>query len=171
MSGDISLAADCSACAALCCIAFAFTEGEEFAVDKPANEPCSNLRDKGRCAIYETRAESGYPGCLKFDCQGAGQRVVQQLFDGQSWQDDAKLVEPMSAAMRAMLVVHQQLQLLRTAAALPLTPVEQSRLDELLSVLEPEPEFTPETLADLDLKSVRSGVSEFLKGLRHHFAR
>ena len=42
----------------------------------PAGKPCPNLREDFRCRIHEQLAERGFPGCVVFDCFGAGQRLV-----------------------------------------------------------------------------------------------
>jgi hypothetical protein len=92
------LQSDCSRCAALCCIAFPAEKSPGFAVSKAGGEPCPHLDTCGACAIYDERAESGFAGCLQFECFGAGQRVVQGLFNGRSWQDEPDLLEPMIEA-------------------------------------------------------------------------
>ena len=47
------LRADCSRCAALCCVVPAFSRSSDFAIDKPAGRPCPNLRSDLRCGIHE----------------------------------------------------------------------------------------------------------------------
>ncbi|TXR55327.1 pentapeptide repeat-containing protein [Quadrisphaera setariae] len=74
------LRADCTRCAALCCVLPAFSASADFAVDKPAGTPCPNLRADARCGIHDRLVPSGFPGCVAFDCFGAGQRAVQVVF-------------------------------------------------------------------------------------------
>ena len=71
------LQADCSRCAALCCVLPAFSASADFALDKPAGTPCPNLRADALCGIHEQLVERGFPGCVAFDCFGAGQRAVE----------------------------------------------------------------------------------------------
>lgn len=66
------LAADCSVCRGLCCIAKSFEAGESFAITKPAHVPCVHLDEGRRCSIYGEREEKGFSGCAAFDCYGAG---------------------------------------------------------------------------------------------------
>ena len=71
------LQADCSRCAALCCVLPAFGASADFALDKPAGTPCPNLRADALCGIHDQLVERGFPGCVAFDCFGAGQRAVE----------------------------------------------------------------------------------------------
>lgn len=71
------LQADCSRCAALCCVLPAFSASADFALDKPAGTPCPNLRADALCGIHEQLVDRGFPGCVAFDCFGAGQRAVE----------------------------------------------------------------------------------------------
>ncbi|TNM68469.1 pentapeptide repeat-containing protein [Streptomyces sp. NP160] len=75
-----ALRADCGRCAALCCVLPAFSRSADFAVDKPAGTPCPHLRADARCGIHARLVPSGFPGCVAFDCFGAGQRAVQVVF-------------------------------------------------------------------------------------------
>lgn len=94
-SDPLPLRSDCRACAALCCIAYAAEESPAFSASKDAGQPCLNLDDCGACKIYEEREAKGFSACLKFECFGAGQRVVQHAFDGHDWRDDPALLAPM----------------------------------------------------------------------------
>ncbi len=168
MAERVSLQSDCSNCADLCCVAFAFSKGEDFAEDKQPDEPCQYLRTRHGCSIHKSRSEKGYPGCITFDCLGAGQRVTQNLFKGQSWRQSPELIGPMCEALRGMQDIHQDIELLRVAARFPLTPEERQQFEELISLLEPETEFTPETLSEFPLSAMRERVRVFLESLQHH---
>jgi hypothetical protein len=131
-----ALSADCSACAALCCLALALDRGESFAIDKPAGTPCPNLAGHA-CAIHADLAKKGFPGCTRYSCHGAGQRVVQEVFAGRSWQDDPALTGPMIAAFGDMRAVQSRLELLVAAEALPLAKGDAARRDALERALWP----------------------------------
>ncbi len=75
--------ADCTRCAALCCVHTTFTTSADFAIDKPAGTPCPNLGADHRCTIHDTLRPSGFVGCVAFDCYGAGQRVVARQLDAE----------------------------------------------------------------------------------------
>lgn len=73
----LDLHADCTRCVGLCCVALAFTASADFAIDKKAGEPCPNLGSDHRCLIHARLREEGFPGCVVFDCFGAGQKVTR----------------------------------------------------------------------------------------------
>ena len=79
------LHADCARCFGLCCVALPFARSADFAVDKPAGTPCTNLQEDFRCGIHGALRERGFAGCTVFDCFGAGQKVSQVTFGGQDW--------------------------------------------------------------------------------------
>ncbi len=76
------LQADCARCRALCCVGPAFGASADFAVDKPAGQPCTHLGADDRCRIHAQLRPLGFPGCVAYDCFGAGQHVVQVTFGG-----------------------------------------------------------------------------------------
>ncbi len=118
---------DCANCAALCCVALAFDRSKLFAIDKAAGQACVNLAGQGRCRIHNKLSDKGFGGCVQYDCHGAGQRVVQGMFSGQSWQKHPTLLAPMLEAFRMMRDVHELWLLLDTALKLPLSADEISQ--------------------------------------------
>src|SRR6201999_2159525 len=60
----------------------------------------------------------GFPGCIVYDCFGAGQHVAQRVFGGVSWREQPGTAEPMFAAFAVMRQRHELLWLLDEAAAL-----------------------------------------------------
>lgn len=120
MAPVLETRSDCTRCAALCCIAYPSDEMPGFAAAKAAGEPCPKLAANGLCTIYERRAEEGFAGCIRFECFGAGQHVVQTLFDGRDWRDDAALLGPMIDAFLAMRPVSDLAYLVeRALGAMP----------------------------------------------------
>ena len=77
----MNLAADCSRCLGLCCVVPAFAASSDFAFAKPAGVACRHLAADASCSIHDRLIPSGFPGCVAYDCFGAGQRVVA-LFGG-----------------------------------------------------------------------------------------
>lgn len=102
MSTPLETRADCSRCAALCCIAYPSEDVPGFSAVKAAGEPCPKLGGDGRCTIYDRREEEGFSGCIRYECFGAGQQVVQTLFEGQDWRDDPALRGPLVETFLAM---------------------------------------------------------------------
>jgi len=113
------LRADCSRCFGLCCVVPAFSRSADFAIDKPPGRPCPHLASDFRCGIHATLRERGFPGCVAFDCFGAGQKVAQETFGGISWRDAPETAADMFAVFDVMRPLHQWLWYLDEALAVP----------------------------------------------------
>jgi hypothetical protein len=136
-----TLSADCSRCAALCCVALAFDRSALFGFDKPAGVPCAHLHGHA-CSIHAARESEGFGGCVRYDCLGTGQRVTHDLFDGRSWQDDPSLGASMMEAFHRLHEVHELLELVRAASDWPLDPPRAATrlaLEEKLATLHEVP--------------------------------
>ncbi|MCV2882284.1 hypothetical protein [Actibacterium sp. XHP0104] len=157
---------DCGSCAALCCLALAFDKGDMFAFDKPAGLPCPNLDACGDCLIYDELKPQGFAGCTVYSCNGAGQRVTQELFAGATWLNDPKLAAPMIDAFRVMRQVHDLIAMLMAAGNLPLEDDQQEELEDLLEELVPEDGWTTDTLAALEAGPLPARAQAFFRGLR-----
>ncbi|MEM5518734.1 hypothetical protein WNY37_17380 [Henriciella sp. AS95] len=155
-----SLRADCARCAALCCLALAFDRSEQFAIDKKSGEPCPYLDGCSGCRIHSDREPLGFGGCVTFDCLGAGQRVSEHYFPGQSWSADPSLIEPMSRAFLVVLRAHECLLLLREAQKLHLRSHDFERASALQKKL---------WLAGCDgvqISALQKETADFLSGLK-----
>lgn len=135
MAAPLETRSDCSRCAALCCIAYPSDEMPGFSAAKDAGEPCPKLSAEGLCTIYEDREAKGFAGCIRFECFGAGQHVVQHLFAGRDWRDDPTLLGPMIETFLAMRPVSDLAFLIERAR--PVAPGEAvaarfAQLDEEL---------------------------------------
>ncbi len=167
--GTVDLTPDCNQCAALCCVFLAFDEGESFGFDKAAGEPCRNL-SRHACTIHADLATTGFKGCVHFDCQGAGQRVVQEVFAGRSWRDQPELAAPMEAAFRAMRRLHEDYALLTAAPRLFLTAQEEALRTNLLSALAAQSPQTEASLAAYKSGPLPRAVKDYLATLRQRLA-
>lgn len=78
--GREELRADCARCTGLCCVGPALTVSADFALAVPAGVPCPNLLADSRCGIHDQLRPRGFPGCVAFDCFGAGQQVSRVTF-------------------------------------------------------------------------------------------
>ena len=168
---EISLQADCSRCAGLCCVALAFDASEQFAIDKAADQPCRNLTSGGLCSVHAKLGDIGFGGCVLYTCDGAGQRVTQEVFAGKSWQDDAALLPRMTAASRIMRKIHQLLVLLDAATQLPLNDMDRKELWRIKATLDCENGWTEATLVSFEQGDVEKGAQKFLAGLRGYFPK
>jgi len=157
---------DCTSCAALCCVVFAFDRSESFAIDKGAGEVCPNLSNSGQCNVFDHRSELGFKGCITYTCHGAGQRVTQQVFQGRSWRDDGALTQRMGEALSVLRRVHEQLAILDAAKSLPLSDDHLHELYHLSSELIPADGWSEESLAAFPIDEMVSRVRAFLQSLR-----
>jgi Pentapeptide repeats (8 copies) len=125
----VDLLADCARCVGLCCVVPAFAASADFAIDKPAGQPCPNLAGDFRCRIHSRLREKGFRGCTVYDCFGAGQRVVQELFDG-------KPDPRMHQVFPVVRQVHEWLWYLHQAKTLTEDPEIDRTIAELETVTE-----------------------------------
>ncbi|MEV6347845.1 pentapeptide repeat-containing protein [Actinoplanes sp. NPDC051851] len=155
--------ADCSRCAALCCVAPAFAKSSDFAVDKPAGRPCRNLGDDFRCGIHEELPQRGFRGCVVFDCFGAGQRITQETFAGRDWRSSPELAGPMFALLPVMRQLHELMWLLTEALALEEARPVHDRLETALSETDRLAGGDAGELVGLDVDAYRQRVNGVLR--------
>ncbi len=146
----------------------AFDRSEEFALDKPGFKACPKLGADDRCRIHDRLEPEGFRGCVIYDCLGAGQRVVQELYASRSWREDPELLPQMWQAVTTLRGVHQMILLLTEAEKLPLSPDERSALYDTLGELDPLEGWEPDGLACSGNAAV-ARAGEFLRSLRRHF--
>lgn len=144
------LVPDCESCAALCCVAPSFEASADFAFDKAAGARCPNLTHDQRCTIHAELAQRGFPGCVAFDCYGAGQRVTR-AFAGLEGADRER-----NEAFSSSCVVHELLWQLTEAAQLcppaqHVVGAELAREIEALDAIAREP-ARARSDAELDLQ-------------------
>ena len=159
------LTEDCSRCAGLCCLAYPFEAHEDFGLIKKADTPCPNLAQDFQCTIHDDLAACGFGGCAAYSCAGAGQRVTQVLFDGETWRDDPDLLSHMTHALRVLRPIHEALLVLQEAAELPLPQDLRTRSAALMHALSTE---TPSSVWDFEEDSVQdalAGLPEFVEAI------
>jgi hypothetical protein len=103
------LQADCGRCFGLCCVAPGFSASADFAIDKPAGQPCPNLLPDFRCGIHQRLRQQGFRGCAAYDCFGAGQWVSQVTFGGVDWRQAPDTARPMFDAFAVSRQLHELL--------------------------------------------------------------
>ena len=116
------LVADCSRCAALCCVIPTFTRSSDFAIDKPAGTPCPNLLSTLRCGIHTELRPRGFPGCTVYDCFGAGQYVTEVTFGGHDWRTSPDVAEQMAEVFAVVRILHELMRYAAEAAAFVVPP-------------------------------------------------
>ena len=122
------LRADCARCAGLCCVLPEFAASADFAISKPAGQPCPHLQPDARCRIHAGLRERGFGGCAAFDCFGAGQQITQVTFAGRDWRQDPAVLPSMAAVFPVMRQLRELLWYLTEALALPAAQSLQAEL-------------------------------------------
>ncbi|MDQ1910485.1 pentapeptide repeat-containing protein [Paenibacillus sp. GD4] len=162
LSGQRHLQADCERCFGLCCVALPFAASTDFAADKAAGQPCSNLKSDFRCSVHSSLRQIGYRGCTVYDCFGAGQKVSQETYAGRDWRQAPETAKPMYEVFPVMRQLHELLWYL--SEALTLQPAQSIR-EALASALEETERLTglsAEAILELDVASHRAKVNELL---------
>ncbi|NMO91824.1 pentapeptide repeat-containing protein [Actinomycetospora sp. TBRC 11914] len=155
---DLDLVADCGSCSGLCCVAPAFARSADFALDKPAETPCPNLRVSvpGRsdapCSIHATLSERGFPGCVAFDCFGAGQRVSAD------WRDGPAAAREAFDAFAVLRPLHEVLWYLTE----PCDDAPAELRDEVARAASRVAALADGPLGEVDVAAVRAEVGELL---------
>lgn len=144
------LRTDCESCFALCCVAPAFSASADFAIDKPAGQPCSNLQGDFRCGIHNRLRQQGFRGCTGYDCFGAGQKVAQVTFGGRDWRQAPLTTTRMFEVFPIVRDLHELLWYLTEALTLlPAGPLH-GELSLAFDETEGLTRQTPEALVGLD---------------------
>lgn len=159
---DRALSADCARCFGLCCVAPAFAKSSDFAVTKPAGKACVNLGDGFACGIHDRLRDTGFPGCVVYDCFGAGQRIAQVTFGGVSWRDTPDRAPQMFAAYAVMRDLHELLFYLTQAAEFPAASLMQAQIGKALADVRRLADGDAAELTTLDTDAVRRDVNPLL---------
>ncbi|SBT45033.1 Pentapeptide repeat-containing protein [Micromonospora narathiwatensis] len=156
------LRADCARCFGICCVAPAFAASADFAIDKPAGQPCPNLRADSRCDIHRDLRQQGFPGCTVFDCFGAGQHVAQGTFGGRDWRGDPATARLMFDTFAVMRPLHELLWYLTEALALTSPGPLRENLAAALAETGRLTDGSPDDLLALDVDAHRDRVNRLL---------
>ncbi|MGH3312567.1 MAG: pentapeptide repeat-containing protein [Streptomyces sp.] len=156
------LCADCANCFALCCVALPFAASADFALDKDAGQPCTNLRPDFRCGIHTELRERGFSGCVAFDCFGAGQKVSQVTFGGQDWRQAPGTARQMFDVFPVMRQLHELLRYLTEALALPPARPLYGELRRALEDTDRLTRGSARALLDMDVPAHRADVNALL---------
>ncbi|MFD1863830.1 pentapeptide repeat-containing protein [Planococcus chinensis] len=157
-----TLRADCSRCAALCCVGLAYAASADFAFSKKAGVPCPNLQPDFRCGIHSELRRSGFKGCTVFDCFGSGQKMVQETFRGLDWRSSPDTAAKMFRVFPLMTQLHEILWYL--AEAIESGPPEPlaGKLVQLEEETERLTSLGPEGILGVDIEAHRQEVSALL---------
>lgn len=148
-------------------MALPFDAGQAFAFDKPALHPCPNLTGY-RCGLHTRLTASGFAGCARFDCLGAGQRLMAEVFPGADWRRDPDLRAPLAEGFALLRRIHEALELLVAAERLELPAALATERAALRARFNPEEGWTRSSLIAFDLVEARQQLAGFLARLRDH---
>ncbi|MGF9905846.1 pentapeptide repeat-containing protein [Brevibacillus porteri] len=156
------LQGDCESCFGLCCVALPFAASSDFAINKDAGKPCSNLQADFRCGVHTKLRKIGFRGCTVYDCFGAGQKVSQVTYSGQDWRKEPGSAKQMYEVFPIMWQLHELLwyitDTLTKQAAESLHPVLKEALEETQRLTD----HSPEEILKLDIALHRAKVNELL---------
>ncbi|MFG1817739.1 pentapeptide repeat-containing protein [Kribbella sp. NPDC049174] len=141
-------------------MALALTASADFAIDKPAGEPCPNLKDDFRCGIHSRLRDGGFPGCTVYDCFGAGQKVTQVTYGGRDWRQAVDSGAQMFEVFSVVRLLHELLWYL--TEALELAPPLHGELRRAIVDTERLTLGSPKSLADLDVLAHRARINDLL---------
>ena len=162
MSGEQALRGDCGSCFGLCCVALPFSASADFAVDKPAGQPCGNLREDFSCGIHRRLRQEGFPGCVVYDCFGAGQKVSQITYQGRDWRREPGTAGQMFEVFPVMRQLHELLFYLTEALTLAAARPVRDDLRAALGATERLTRQEPRALLELDVATHRQEVNVLL---------
>ncbi|HEX2180283.1 MAG TPA: hypothetical protein VHL54_12340 [Actinomycetota bacterium] len=157
----LDLKPDCERCCGLCCVAPAFVKSSDFAITKPPGRPCPKLTPGFRCSIHARLRPEGFPGCVAYDCFGAGQKVTQVTFGGQTWRGTPKVAGEMFDVFGVMQQIHSMLHYLTEALGFASGPLHDD-LQQKLAELEVLSLKTPQEILAVDMAAQRQAVGAML---------
>lgn len=125
---------------------------------------CPHLGGDFGCTIHADRVAKGFSGCLVFDCQGAGQRMVQEVFVNHNWEDPQPITTRVIDAFRILRDVHKLYELVDVSDALPLTESLSKQRAGLLEDLGTQP-ATEAWLMGFEQSALPKRAMSYLKSL------
>src|SRR5215218_2630954 len=157
------LRADCARCVGLCCVAPAFARSADFAIDKPAGRPCPHLQPDSRCEIHADLRSQGFPGCVVYDCFGAGQKVTQLTFGGRDWRTAPDGGAAMFAVFAVVRPLLELLWYLTAALAMPTAGPVHADLARAVVRVDALTRSSPEDLLGVDVDAARDAANPLLE--------
>ncbi len=132
-------------------------------MDRPAGRPCPNLGPDFGCGIHGRLRQEGFPGCVAFDCFGAGQRITQSTFGGRTWREEPALAPDIFRAFMIMLDLHEVLWHLDRARRLPAAEPLRDEVAAHIERIDALADLPPDDLAGVDVAVLMAPVGELLE--------
>jgi len=140
-----------------------FSASADFAIDKPAGQPCPNLLADFRCSIHDGLRQRGFVGCTVYDCFGAGQKVAQVTYGGRDWRRHPGTAAQMFTVFTIMRLLHELLWYLNEAMTLPAAAPLRRELEHAIDETERVTFGTADELAIFDVATHRSKINALLR--------
>lgn len=153
---------DCENCFGLCCVALPYAASTDFANDKDAGQPCTNLQADFRCGVHTKLRLIGFRGCTVYDCFGAGQKVSQITFGGQDWRKAPSTAKQMFEVFPLMRQLHELLWYLTEALTLQSASQIHGEIRDAQAETERLTNLGPDHLIELDVAAHRAAVNILL---------
>lgn len=156
------LSAECEKCFGLCCVALPYAKSADFAFDKEAGTPCSNLQSDYRCGIHKNLRKEGFRGCVGYECFGAGQKVSQITYNGTDWREDPTLAKEMFDVFPIMQQLHEMLWYLNEALNIEAAQPIYNDLRTAFEGTEYLTNLSPKSILVVNVQAHRVGVNDLL---------
>jgi uncharacterized protein YjbI with pentapeptide repeats len=160
--GGLELRADCGRCQGLCCVALVFAVSADFAFDKPAGVACRHLGPDSRCGIHDRLRHEGMPGCVAYDCFGAGQHVIQVTMARVDWRESPGAAERTFGVFAVMRQLHELAWYLVEALAIKAVRPVHAELRAALDGVEALTREPAEELLAADVAGRRAAIGALL---------
>ncbi|HET7902109.1 MAG TPA: pentapeptide repeat-containing protein [Candidatus Nanopelagicales bacterium] len=157
-----ALRADCSRCAALCCVVPGFARSSDFAIDKPAGRPCPHLQGDFRCGIHTELRQRGFPGCTVYDCLGAGQHVTQVVLGGHDWRTSPDTADAMADVFPVVRDLFEVLRYVAEASSFARAAEVHDALESVYAEVEALANAEIPVITRTDVDALRSRVNPLL---------
>lgn len=154
-----SLKIDCGKCFGFCCVALYFSKTEGFPIDKIAGKPCINLKDDFKCSVHRNLKEKGLKGCIHYDCFGAGQKVAQITYKGQSWKENSKKIFDVFLNIYKL---HEMLWYLTEAYRVQSDEKMKKEIMDMIDYTDKLTRLDSESIMKIDIVTYRSKVNKLL---------
>jgi len=157
-----NLRSNCSNCFGLCCVALPYAKSADFAFDKDGGTPCRHLQSNYSCSIHENLITTGFKGCVRYECFGAGQRVSQMIYGGNDWRHNKTRAKEMFNVFPIVQQLHEMLWYLSKALEFQATNSIHNDLRISFEETERLIRQTPENILKIDVHEHRMKVRELL---------
>ncbi|MFP7732413.1 pentapeptide repeat-containing protein [Priestia aryabhattai] len=157
-----NLRSDCSKCFGLCCVALPYARSADFAFDKDGGTPCRHLQSNYSCSIHKNLITTGFKGCVGYECFGAGQRVSQIIYEGNSWRDNKTRAKEMFDVFPIIQQLHEMLWYLSEALDFQATKPIHNDLKITFEETEHLIEQSPQDILKIDVHEHRMKVNGLL---------